>query len=68
MDGPALLIGNHVLHMDNAVYLKCIPRAVKKRLAIAAGAHMFKNYLKEKNIRYSGKWKITIGNSKDCEW
>ncbi|MBH42542.1 MAG: hypothetical protein CL787_03340 [Chloroflexi bacterium] len=46
LDGPALLIGNHVLHMDNAVYLKCIPRAFKKRLAIAAGAHMFNNYLK----------------------
>ncbi len=46
LDRPALLIGNHVLHMDNAVYLKSIPKSVKKRLAIAAGAHMFNNYIR----------------------
>ena len=46
IQGPALLIANHVLHMDNAIYLKAMPKIIKKRLAIAASAHMFNNYLR----------------------
>ena len=46
VDEPSLLIGNHVLHMDHAVYIKTLPSNIRKRLAVAAGAHMYNNLVR----------------------
>ena len=44
--GPSLLIANHVLHMDNSIYVKALPNQIRGKLAIAAGAHMYNNNFK----------------------
>ena len=44
--GPSLLIANHVLHMDNSIYVKALPNQIRNKLAIAAGAHMYNNNFK----------------------
>ena len=44
--GPSLLIANHVLHMDNSIYVKALPNEIRGKLAIAAGAHMYNNNFK----------------------
>ena len=44
--GPSLLIGNHVLNMDHAIYIKTLPPNIRKNLAVAAGAHMYNNFIR----------------------
>ena len=46
IEGPSLLIGNHVLHMDHALYIKTLPSNIRKKLAVAAGAHMYNNLVR----------------------
>lgn len=46
IEGPSLLIGNHVLHMDHALYIKALPSNIRKKLAVAAGAHMYNNLVR----------------------
>ena len=56
LEGPSLLIANHVLHMDNAIYVKALPDPLRSRLAIAAGAHMYNSLIK-------GTFITLIGNA-----
>ena len=46
IEAPSLLIGNHVLHMDHALYIKALPSNIRKKLAVAAGAHMYNNLVR----------------------
>ena len=43
LEGPLIIAANHHLQLDNAVILKAMPRQLRRRLAIAASAHMFQN-------------------------
>jgi long-chain acyl-CoA synthetase len=43
IQGPIMLASNHALHLDNGVLLKALPGRIRRKLAIAASSHMFKN-------------------------
>ena len=43
--GPVLYAANHTLSLDNVLFIKSLPTAKRKRLAIAASDHMFSNPL-----------------------
>ena len=37
VNGPSLLIGNHVLHLDHVIYIRALPSDIRQNLAVAAG-------------------------------
>lgn len=41
--GPVLFAANHSLHLDNPLIIKALPRPWRRRLAIAAAAHLWRN-------------------------
>ncbi len=43
LQAPVLFIANHNLHLDNGLIMKAIPFKWRRRLAIAASAHLFRN-------------------------
>ena len=45
VNGPSLLIGNHVLHLDHVIYIRALPSDIRQNLAVAAGAHLYNNFL-----------------------
>jgi long-chain acyl-CoA synthetase len=51
---PVLLAANHHLHLDNGVLLKVLPSHVRRRLAIAASSHMFRNPARAVAIQFLG--------------
>jgi len=41
VQGPVILTANHHLRMDNCLIIKAIPLSVRRRLSIAASAHLW---------------------------